>query len=289
MTPFDLDPQAILAALGVTDAAAIAPVSGGRDTAIFRVERGAATYALRVFRPEQRQVAQMEMQAMRAAAAAGVPVPRIHAEGIHVDRAALLLDWCSGEMVASLLLRDPDRAYPLGVACGVTLAQIHTIEAPVAFHEDGWLRWSGINPDDPFHARIVAHARPKRLLHLDFHPLNIMTDGEQVTAVLDWANARAGDSRADIARAIAILRLDTVDLPPAARPILCAYERGLRTGYLQAAGPQADMAIFHAWAGRAMLHDIAPRLASNPTQAARFRRWIHLWESVERKQSDLET
>ncbi len=115
-------------------------------------------------------------------------------------------------------------------------------------------------------------------MHLDFHPLNVMTDGERITAVLDWANARAGDPRADLARAISIIRLDAGGAPPEARPILRAFERGLRAGYELAAGPLVDMQLFHVWAGRAMLHDLAPRLATNPAQAARIRRWIRLWE-----------
>lgn len=49
----ELDPQAILVALGLPDAAVRERVQGGRDTALWRVERAGAEYALRVFRPEQ--------------------------------------------------------------------------------------------------------------------------------------------------------------------------------------------------------------------------------------------
>jgi len=38
-----------------------------------------------------------------------------------------------------------------------------------------------------------------------------------MTALLDWANARAGDPRADLARALAILRFG----PAARRPSAC--------------------------------------------------------------------
>jgi aminoglycoside phosphotransferase (APT) family kinase protein len=278
MTGGDPDPRAILATLGVADAGTIVPVSGGRDTTIYRVERGDTAYALRVFRPEQRQVAQSEVRAMRAASDGGVPVPGVHAEGIHDGRPALLLDWCAGQTVADALMRYPERATSLGMACGETLARIHAITAPAGWQDDSWLRWSGFGPSDPLYRHLVAVARRNRLLHLDFHPLNVLTDGERVTAVLDWANARPGDPRADFARTISIIRLDAVDLPPEAYPILRAWERGLRTGYADAAGPQPEMALFHIWAGRAMLHDIAARLATNPAQADRIRRWIRLWE-----------
>jgi aminoglycoside phosphotransferase (APT) family kinase protein len=277
MSGRDLDPRAILAALGVADAGEIAPVSGGRDTAIYRVERAGLTYALRVFRPEQRRVSEGETLAMQAASAAGIPVPRVHAHGLHDGRPALLLDWCDGVTVVDALLRWPERATALGAASGEVLARIHAVTVPVEYRDHGWLRWGGLAPDDRLYRQLVACARDDRLLHLDFHPLNVLTDGERITAVLDWANAHAGDPRADLARTIAIIRLDAGDAPLDVRPILRAYERGLREGFERAAGPQADMPLFHIWAGRAMLHDLAPRLAEKPTQAARVRRWIGLW------------
>jgi aminoglycoside phosphotransferase (APT) family kinase protein len=278
MSTDKLDPHAILTTLGYPDAEAVTPVSGGRDTTIFRVEHGTGTYALRVFRPEQQTVSQAEVLAMRAASEAGVPVPCVHAHGVHDDRPALLLDWCAGMMVVEALGRWPERATAIGTASGEVLARIHAVAVPAEYRDQSWLRWSGLAPDDPLFQQLIDSARHDRLLHLDFHPLNVLTDGERVTAVLDWANAHAGDPRADVTRAISILRLDAGDLPPEARPILRDFERGLRAGYARAAGPPADMPLFHLWAGRAMLHDLAPRLATNPAQAARIRRWIRLWQ-----------
>src|SRR6476620_3840651 len=71
----DLDPHAILAALGITGAAEATPVSGGSDTAIWRVAHGRQIYALRLFRAEQAATCQREIAAMRAAQAGGLPVP----------------------------------------------------------------------------------------------------------------------------------------------------------------------------------------------------------------------
>lgn len=278
----DPDPRAILDALGYTDATTITPVGGGRDTAIYRVEHGGNAYALRVFRPEQLRTSEREVLAMQAVAASGVPVPRVHASGVHEGRPALLLDWCEGMMVVEALGRWPERATMLGEACGETLAGIHAVPAPAEMPEHGWLGWSGLRPGDPLYQRLVAAARRDRLLHLDYHPLNILTDGRRLTAILDWTNTHAGDPRADLARTIAILRLDAGDLHPGTRPILRAFERGLRSGYQRIAGPPVAMPLFHIWAGRAMLHDLAPRLAEDPAQAARINRWIHLWERLDR-------
>ena len=99
------------------------------------------------------------------------------------------------------------------------------------------------------------------------------------------AHARPVAPAAHLARAIAIIRLDADDAPPEARPILRAFERGLRAGYERVAGPLVDMPLFHIWAGRAMLHDLAPRLAANPAQAARIRDEINAVRETGREEN----
>ena len=83
-----LDPNAILASLGCERPGSTERVSGGKDTAIFRVELGGEFYALRVLRPGEDGVARREARVMRAAWEGGVPVPRVRAEGTWRDRAA---------------------------------------------------------------------------------------------------------------------------------------------------------------------------------------------------------
>ncbi|MGH9173928.1 MAG: phosphotransferase family protein [Vicinamibacterales bacterium] len=282
MAANDLDPRAILATLGYSAAGTVTPVSGGRDTAIFRVEHRDSAYALRVFRPEQARASQGEMRAMQVAEAGDLPVPRVHAYGVHAGRPAMLLSWCAGRTVLDALVERPARAEPLGIAAGRTLARMHAIVVPVEYQDRSWLRWGAREPGDPLRPWLETAARHDRLLHLDYHPLNLLTDGEEITAVLDWANAHAGDPRADLARSITIARLDTGDLPREWRPAIRAFERGLRRGYVEQTGPLPEMARFHVWAGQAMLHDLAPRLASNPAQTTRIQRWVRLWKSLVR-------
>ncbi len=273
-----LDPRAILAALDFPNPEDVVPVSGGRDTALYRVTHDGRQYALRVFQPDQLAMSRNEVLVMNMVADSGVPVPRVLAYGVHDGRPAMVMDWCEGITVVEALSRWPERASALGAACGAALAHLHAVIVPTRLQDDTWLGWGGPSDDDPLRQQLEPLVRHDRLLHLDFHPLNVLTDGERVTAVIDWANAQAGDPRADLARAISIIRLDAGDLPPEARPILRAFERGFRDGYERIAGPPVDMPLFHVWAGHAMLHDLAPRLAANPTQTARIKRWIRLWE-----------
>src|SRR5438094_6979075 len=112
------DPRAILAALGVADADRIAPVAGGWDTRLWRVESGDRTHALRLFRPEQLETCRREVAALRAAAAAGLPVPALEGETIRHGRPALLLGWCLGRPLVDELRSHPLRTWRLGLAFG---------------------------------------------------------------------------------------------------------------------------------------------------------------------------
>ncbi|MEO7913019.1 MAG: phosphotransferase, partial [Roseiflexaceae bacterium] len=278
----DLDPHAILAALGITGAAEATPVSGGSDTAIWRVAHGQQLYALRVFRAGQTTTYRREIAAMRAAHAGGLPIPAIHAAGSWHDRPALLLSWCAGEPLLRALQRHPRRLWSLGTQFGRMQATIHTITPAPApeLPPNDWLAWAGTS-ETALQTRLRAVApAATQLLHLDYHPLNLMTDGRQMTAVLDWANARVGDPRADAARSYSILAIDPNGQHQLHitifRQILA---RAWRHGYEQAAGPLGDMALFYAWAGAVMLRDLAPRLANAPhNPLARVRRWTNAWK-----------
>jgi aminoglycoside phosphotransferase (APT) family kinase protein len=110
--------------------------------------------------------------------------------------------------------------------------------------------------------RALASPAPA-LLHLDYHPLNVLVSGRQVTGVLDWANAAAGDPRLDVARTATILRLTPT--PPGeslglTKPIRRTFARGWRHGYQQAGGHLDDLPVFFAAAGAIMERDLAPKV-----------------------------
>jgi aminoglycoside phosphotransferase (APT) family kinase protein len=283
-----LDPADILAALGVTNASAMTPVHGGTDTTIWRVEHGATTSALRVFRPEQAATYQREIEAMEAARQAGVPVPAVHTAGIWHDRPALLLSWCPGVPLSDAIWRRPWRVVSLGRAFGRTQAQIHRIPTRPSWRHQraDWIDWAG--PDEQRLQTALQHMAQHRtaLLHLDYHPLNILADGTQITAVLDWANTRLGDPRADVARTYTILMVEPHT--PGRQPLALALARRLltwnwRRGYEQVAGALPEMAWFYAWAGAVMARDLAPRVSNphswwQPQHLAHIQHWTAAWK-----------
>jgi hypothetical protein len=166
-------------------------------------------------------------------------------------------------------LRDEVRAAPwrswaLGREFGHAQAKIHRVPVPAALASDpvAWIEWA--NPDRPLRARLLAVTRePAVLLHLDYHPLNVLVAGGQISAILDWANARAGDPRADLARTASILHFAPLwESLPALVQVFArrAFVAGWRHGYRDAAGPMTGMAPFYAWAGAVMVRDLTPRL-----------------------------
>jgi aminoglycoside phosphotransferase (APT) family kinase protein len=286
------DPTAILDTLGVAGPARAIPVSGGADTLIWRVEAAGQVSALRLFRPEQAAMAQREVAAMTAARSAGVPVPRVHAEGIWRGRPVLHMSWMPGRPLRDELCARPLpwRVRALGVQFGRVQATVHAVPPPEALlaHPTPWIDWA--DPDDALREclLIAAAGGPEVLLHLDFHPLNVLVADGRISAVLDWANARIGDPRADLARTASILQFAPLD-PGVPRPVGIAVRRafiaGWRRGYRDVAGPVGGMAPFYAWAGAVMIRDLTPRLGRpdlpwlDHHYLERVRQWADGWRA----------
>lgn len=287
MSESRIDPVAILQALGMSHVSDLTPVSGGWDTFIWRVEAEGQVYALRVFGPGRESACRREVAAMRAAAAGGIPVPYIFAETHWNGHPALLLGWIPGQPVMQRLPGAGGAVFDLGLSLGRTHARIHAVPAPELLRREtgGWIAAAGAG-EQALRLRLKAMSLPETsLLHLDYHPLNVMVEGLEVTGVLDWANAAAGPPQADLARTIAILRL--MPAPPGAPPELDRARRALlagwEAGYQQQAGSSGDMALFYAWAGAAMLRDLAPKLGDSRVwldvrHLDRVRRWTRAWK-----------
>ncbi len=54
---------------------------------------------------------------------------------------------------------------------------------------------------------------PASLVHMDFHPQNVIVKGMRVTGVIDWVNADHGDRHLDVATTSAILSTTAMDHP----------------------------------------------------------------------------
>ncbi|MBW0105082.1 phosphotransferase family protein [Pseudonocardia sp. KRD291] len=190
---------------------------------------------LRRDRPDDPDAAGMarEAAAFTAAAAAGVPVPRLHAHGDgaashppEVGTPFLVVDRLEGETIPRRLLRDGRWAAVrprLARELGAVLARIHTIppgevlapgagdhlgagdrlDALRARHDD----FGEPNPALELAFRWLERHRPPavapRLVHGDFRTGNLLVgarpDGaDGVLGVLDWELVHAGDPMEDL-------------------------------------------------------------------------------------------
>lgn len=292
-----VDHAAVLRALNApAEPAAFSPLGGGADAAVWRVswpEHARPDAVLRVLRPEQAAVPEREEAAMRAAGEAGLPVPDVLARGVWEGRPAMLLSYLPGRTALDALVAAPGEVERVGAVLGRALAHLHAhavAPAPLSDDPDGWIELAGPRFASTQERLRALPRRDDALLHLDFHPANVLLagDGGSVTGVVDWTGARAGDPRADVARAMVLL--DAAPAPPGTFPFgreemqRAALVRSFRGGYESLAGPlppAAEMAPFFAWAAAWTLEELAPRVAPNgplrPEQLDPLRRLAAYW------------
>ena len=103
---------------------------------------------------------------------------------------------------------------------------------------------------------LALDAGPAAVCHGDFHPLNVIVDGDAAT-VIDWTDAGLGDPMGDIARTALLLRVAGVATPePALRAALSASAPALSRTYVRAYRQIApfDPRRFDLWMTIHLLH-----------------------------------
>lgn len=259
----EVTPAEILSDLGL-DVSATQSVTGGwSGTAIWRVETGDGAYALRVFGRDQRRVRDWERRVMTLAAGHEAPLPAIHHAGETDGYPWLLTDWLPGQRLIDEALRRPWTVERLGSAFGDMQARLHAITVDVEGPTDEWIDWPEPAPDAIAERLRSMQLRRDRLIHLDYHPENVLVEGASISGVLDWTNAHIGDPRADLARTFVILEA----LPLVfgmrrrlIRPLIGRFVQAWWRSYVLRAGPQTDMPLFCAWAYRGLIADLTPKL-----------------------------
>lgn len=294
------DPVTFLAAHGIRGEAGPVRATGGADTEVWRTVTTLGPVAVRAFRVGEGSRAARESAAMAAARRAGVPVPPTWLRGVSHGRPVAVIGWVPGRTTLEALRLAPWQVWPLGVAFGEAQARLHRVEAPPSMPGPGaWIDlmdwgdrdaagspWptSGARVRDALHAD--AAKAPRALLHLDFHPANVLVDGVgRVTGVIDWANAVAGPPVADLARTWAIFA--TALVPPGwgaatTRVVLRVLVSAWQSGYRRAGGVipgRGAMAPWVAWAARWIAAEAVGREGSGSPVATSARRWVASWRA----------
>src|SRR5574341_2159817 len=201
----DVDPREALAALGCAEPLDIRRVKGGWDTLLWRFRTpDDRLHSLRIyFLPDRDDIVRREFAALKACADSGLPAPRIEQAGEFNGLPAVLLSWCVGFPILSFVEKRPWQLWRLARLFGHAQARVHAVSPPAELRQEapgGWL--SRVGPDHSELAKRAAALSPSTdvLIHMDYHPLNVISDGQSVTGIVDWGGAAAGDRRADLAR-----------------------------------------------------------------------------------------
>jgi aminoglycoside phosphotransferase (APT) family kinase protein len=213
------------AAVRVTGLARL-PGGASRETWAFDARVGGRTLPLVLRRdppgrPGARDCAR-ELRLLRAAAAAGVPVPAAHwgeSSPDVLDAPFLVMQRVEGETIPRRILREPALAEArerLVGQCGQALAGVHRIAADgldflgepqtpahlVASQRDTLDALGEPHPVFELALRWLAGRVPARrqpaVVHGDFRVGNVIVGPEGLRAVLDWELAHAGDPAEDL-------------------------------------------------------------------------------------------
>ena len=261
--------------LGLTSTVRLAGAPGASGNA-WIVDSSDGRFVMRLERSVT--LVNSRLAAMAAARGAGLPVPDLVGRATTDHGVVVLLTWLPGRTMLEALSGSPASSTTLGRLTGRVQRRLHAIHAPDDVVD------VLVDRSHPFVAGRGLAGLPtgSALLHLDWHPLNLLVDddGTKIVGILDWDNARRGHPVLDLARTEAILRVEpTLDhLPPAVRGRLDEF----RESWLTAAGSRA-LSLPHAsrvWAGKVMLADLEPRYATAPEALEPLRRWTTKWEQA---------
>ena len=186
---------------------------GSSSTSLWEVQTGERRLVLRVLdnddwlRMEPDLVAH-EVAALQHACGGGLPAPQPVAwdeDGQACGVPLLLMTWLPGEV----LLR-PARLDDWLRRQARALLAIH--RRPAQDFGWSWFSWARPDPQAPAWSEFPeaweraieiatgpAPAAPSCFIHRDFHPVNLLWQGERLSAVVDWVNACRGPAAVDLA------------------------------------------------------------------------------------------
>jgi aminoglycoside phosphotransferase (APT) family kinase protein len=251
---------AALRALGLPDDADVAAAADGASGSAWRVNLAEGAFVIRF--AGSATIARSRLASMAAASAADLPVPEVVRAATSAHGEVVLLRWLPGVSLLDAVSRAPSDTMHYATQMGGLHRRLHAIAAPpdvVRVTDDR---------GRPFNAGrdVAGLPRGDRLLHLDWHPLNLVVDESagEIIGIIDWDNARAGDPSLDLARTRSILTLEPglEDLPRHVRDRLPELLDGWADGY--GAEARAIPQAAEVWACRVMLADLAPRYGDRP-------------------------
>jgi aminoglycoside phosphotransferase (APT) family kinase protein len=206
---------------------------------------------------------ELEARAQGAAAAAGAPVPHIVVADDSVGALGnpfLICDAIEGETIVRRIQRQLDDAgrARLLLQCARALAAVHRADTNLSGlnHEDQLAEWRGrldamgdTTAAFEWAFRWLAANRPApsppHLVHGDYRMGNLIVEGSDLAAVLDWELVHVGEVYEDLAWFC--IRAWRFGAPPDRAAGGLGGVEDFLCGYEQAGGTAVDRAAFHWW------------------------------------------
>jgi len=254
------------------------PILGGFDTAIFafRLAAGDPTWCapliLRLFaNAGDAERAAYEAAVQSAVASLGYPAPAVllaERDAASLGAPFIIMRRLEGRPMLDLLLgtamrrmarllgeqhaalHDLDPAQLLRATAGTAdPRRLGGVEQFLAWFEEAVVtaRLDGLRPAlDWLAARRPPPPSRASICHGDFHPLNLLVSGGEVTGVVDWAWAGVGPAEFDVGATIALIMHGPVAVPAPLLPVVRVARRWIVGQYLaayRARRPLDDVAL----------------------------------------------
>ncbi len=255
---------ALAAVVGADHVSNLTRLSGGASRETWRFEADGRPLVLQRQRGGDVRDMGIEADVVRAAAAAGMPVPTLLASGTGGDSplggSFMVLTAVEGETIARKILRDPEFAAArpvLATQLGRALAQLHAVPVdavPRLVHTDQLQQYRDMldllgqpHPTFELAFRWLEQHRPmsgaQAVVHGDFRLGNVIVGADGLRAVIDWELAHLGDPMEDLGWLCVKAWRFGSHLPVAG---VGGYEQ-LFDAYEAAGGAPVDPAAAHWW------------------------------------------
>lgn len=130
------------------------------------------------------------------------------------DRQGLILKKVAGKTLISLAASKPQTVFSVHRLMADLQIALHAAKSDRIRSYKGFVKealdrepMQFLTAGEKAHclAKLEALPEGKQILHLDYHPDNIMSDGKSQTTIIDWMTAAAGVPAADVAATLFLL------------------------------------------------------------------------------------